>query len=230
MKRRLAICALFILVLSVTSRTQAHPTTCVEIQEVREELTYVDVVDATDGQSDTYFVPASVPDDSIWNADGGKYYRSYAQDWGWHHTFADPVALLPATIDKINSASLAINAFDVDADEVDVVSGDGIVLGQLVSRDDRWKTTVINLTGAVLDKLLDGTVDIWLDIGPSSTSSGYSGRLVALGSSTITVNYETLELVEVEIPCPSAIPAPSAILLSSFGAGLVGYVRRRKVL
>jgi len=229
MKRVFVICALFVLVLSVASQTQAGPTiTCVEIQEVRTELTYTDIVDATSGQADTYFVPASVSDDNIWNAEGQKYYRSYVQDWGWNHTFADPAALLPATIDKINSATLAIRAFDVDPTplEIDLVSGDGVLIGQLDPRDDRWNVTTFNLGATELSKLLDGALDVWMDIGPQ-----YSGFRVALGSSTLTVNYETLELVEVEVPCPSeTIPAPGAILLGSIGVGVVNWLRRRRTL
>ena len=228
MKNLFMVSTLVLSVLAASSSVQAWPTiTCVEVQEVRTELAYVDVVDATSGQTHTYFVPAGVDDDNIWNADGGKYYRFYFRDWGWNHTFANPADLLPATIDVVNSATLAIEAYDVDLGEIDVISGDGTILGQLGVGDDAWSTTVFNLTGAALDNLLDGSIDIWMDIDATHDHLVWA---VALGSSTLTVNYETIELIEVEVPCPQPIPAPGAIVLSSMGVIVVGYLRRRRTL
>ena len=145
--------------------------------------TVEDVVDSSDGQPETYFLPPGIDDDSIWNAENGKYYRGYFRDWGWTHTFSPP-AVAP---ESINWATLKINAFDVDPARVHLIYGDGVLLGQLAARDDRWHSTTFDLGPDALAELMDGTMDIWMDIGTKSTV-----WRVALRSSALTVNYNPI--------------------------------------
>ena len=213
MKKLFMVCVLMLAVLAVPSQTQAGPTIpCYEWVNT----TAMDLVDATDGQDDTWFVPAGTEDADL---NPGPYFRFSDGDWGWTHTFSPP-ELLPTVM---NSATLDIYAYDVDGSEIDVVKSDGTVLGQLAGGDGVWSTSSFNLTGSALDDLLDGTTNIWLNI--DSANDGKKVWGVAIGWSKLSVDYDTA----VEVPCP-VIPAPGAILLSSIGVGVVGWLRRRRTL
>jgi hypothetical protein len=175
-------------------------------------LQTVDVQDSTN-HGDWFLPPTASPQPGEINYTLSPYYRNKDESWGWTHTvsfsIANPI---------ITSATLEIEAWDVDKgapdrpDEIDVITADGINLGNLdIDYSKQWHTTTFNLGPAALAALADGTLNMWMDI--DSLDSGL--WLVTLRSSTLTVDY---------------VPAPGAILLGGLGAGLVGWLRRRRAL
>ena len=92
----------------------------------------------------------------IGNAPGMDEYRWFDEDFGWTHTF-------DIGCRTIKKAKLKIRAWDVDyaAGEIDKIYADGVYIGDLQGSSSTWSVTVFNIDP---DLLLDGELDIWIDI------------------------------------------------------------------
>jgi hypothetical protein len=147
-------------------------------------VTVKDVLDYTDNASGKayYFWDPNVI------LDHSPFFRHAWEDWGWTH---DLTGRLPSDVNGIQSATLSIVAWDVDANEgeIDQVTVNNEYLGDLAGMvppaDRTWTTTVFNLPSSIRQELLrDSKIDVWLNI-----DRYLSGDRVTIGSSTLEVTY-----------------------------------------
>jgi hypothetical protein len=156
------------------------------ITTVRSTLDYNDNTGDPEG---IWFVP---PDITL---DHSPYYRHMGEDWGWTHSI---IAQVPGDALGIQSATLEIHAWDVDANdpgegpyegpEIDIIYANGIRLGILEDTGGRsWKSTTFDLPPSVVGSLwVDAEVYIFVDI---DNISDMSGHRVTLKYATLTVEY-----------------------------------------
>ena len=225
MKRNVISFAQLILVLTISFNVQALTTTQTLNGSTDPQWFIPDGYDPYPGDLDyMHILPGA----------GGinPYYRGFSEDWGWTHsiTFNTPGPI------TILNATLSIEAWDVDLyggndgsmpDEIDTIKvgtsngSGGVTLGNLEGNNKIWKTTTFTLDSEALSKLSinnnTGTLQVWIDISSLEKTYGYGWDYwyVTLKSSTLSVDY---------------IPAPGAIILASFGAGLVRLLRKSKTI
>lgn len=127
-----------------------------------------------------FMIPDDIEDHSPW-------YRTSNQDWGWMHNVA---SLVPSGATGIESATLTINAWDVNPTEGedDVIYMNAQKVGLLTGVYRDWQLCTFNVPAAQLNDLWrDKRLYIYMDIDQIVDLSG--GFRVTLGYSTLSVKY-----------------------------------------
>lgn len=157
-------------------------------------------LDATNpGPGTTFWIPTDAQKDSA------PYSRGKSQDWEWQHS---------AVSGTINSASLSINAYDVDKssgelDEIYAFNNDTAtwdLLGSLTGSNKTYSFTAFNFGASWFDEIALG-LKIMMKIDEKDR-----GWRVSLANSSLSI--------------VSEVPIPATIWL--FGSGLAGLMGMRR--
>ncbi len=167
----------------------AGVTSASQIVTVQDVMNYKD--NSWDEDAGVWFlVPREVSEDPCnWHEDQSPWHRTSNEDWGWMHEVAGRV---PPDANGIESATLTIEAWDVDSDEGedDVIFVNSRYLGMLTGVERDWKAVTFKLPESLLDDLWDTSqLYVYMDIDQILELTG--GFRVTLNSSTLTVNYTT---------------------------------------
>jgi hypothetical protein len=117
-----------------------------------------------------YFLPDGVdPYAGLYYRYGDRNYAGMSNgisgngNWGWTHTidFGGWVT----NVSDILSATLTIEAWDVGSIEYDEITADGVSLGFLTrNKSEQWYSTTFTLNASALQKLVDGRLNIFMNI------------------------------------------------------------------
>jgi hypothetical protein len=205
--RKIVLVSIALLGASVANAVPIFPDTVMNVAD-----------NITDPPTVSWFLPAATPPGYA-----PPWYRYLNQDWGWDHDVAyapDPCPFGTGVFSFL-SGMLEVHAWGVNDEDPTLIYGDGVLLGPLQPQppgNNTWTMTTFNLSPAFLQShLADGQLDVWMDI-----DTLWSGSGVILDWANLTIDYQW--------ECVPVVPVPGGVVLAGIGAGILGWVRRRRYL
>lgn len=169
-------------------------------------------------------VPSSAFPATFENYIGSPGQLSWAFDWS-----ADLAVLAAQGVPTVTSASLVVAGTSIASDVKHLVYLNGDLVGQINSGTGN---TTFNLLPDYLADL-DGSVNMSIQLFVDSRYNKVGYRVDTFNSSSLTLGY-FVDVPEPPVPPvppqPPVVPAPAAVVLSSLGAGLVGWLRKRGMM